>query len=43
MQIVRLKAVLRQDPDGGDTAPDTDEPTPPSGGGCGDGDGCGRR
>ena len=29
--------------DDGDTMPDTDAPTPPSGGGCGDGDGCGRR
>lgn len=44
MRLAGHKAVLRQhDPDDGDTMPDTDTPSPPSGGGCGGGDGCGRQ
>ncbi|MFG2577892.1 hypothetical protein [Streptomyces malaysiensis] len=43
MRLAGHKTVLRQDPDDGDTMPDTDAPSPPSGGGCGGGDGCGRQ
>ncbi|WP_150112949.1 hypothetical protein [Streptomyces violaceusniger] len=43
MRLAGHKAVLRQDPDDGDTMPDSDAPSPASGGDCGGGDGCGRR
>ncbi|WP_269671494.1 hypothetical protein [Streptomyces pactum] len=44
MRLSGFKALVRHDPDDGDTMPDTDAPTPGGQqGGCGSGDGCGRR
>ncbi|MFD8863898.1 hypothetical protein ACFV1F_05830 [Streptomyces sp. NPDC059590] len=37
-----LALSAHQDPEDGDTMPDSDDTTPPQPGGCGSGDGCGR-
>ncbi|MFF8813891.1 hypothetical protein [Streptomyces pactum] len=44
MRLHTHQSTTRLDPDDGDTMPDTDTPTPGGQqGGCGNGDGCGRR